>query len=120
MIIFNREKNLINIIFADKNIRRNDEFIDFNNYEDENKDFYEYLDGKMINFVKNNSYHIAISDNYNGKGMPLEYFFRKDKLKKEFKSLDDKIKEFFTNDYKKYGEYCILKQYKQDLAKKSI
>ena len=110
MLIFNRDKSVLDGIFCDRDIIRED-YITSPNYKDSvlNDFFYS----KLLDFVKENSYYISLPS-VNDTSKETTYFFRKDKLTEQYLFLDEAVKGFFNNEPSDYAEYCILKQYKND------
>jgi hypothetical protein len=113
MLIFNRDKSVLDGIFCDRDIIRED-YITPPNYKDSvlNDFFYS----KLLDFVKENSYYISLPS-VNDTSKETTYFFRNDKLTEQYLFLDEAVKGFFNNEPSDYAEYCILKQYKNDCNK---
>lgn len=110
MIVFDREKNILDTIFAGrdiisgKDIARNIKTKE--KTSELEKEFLDFSVGKLFELIRDNSYGIEMD----GK----EYFFRDEELKSQFESLAPAVKEFFNDDSAEYAEYKLLKRYKAD------
>ena len=84
MLIFNRDKSVLDGIFCDRDIIRED-YITPPNYKDSvlNDFFYS----KLLDFVKENSYYISLPS-VNDTSKETTYFFRNDKLTEQYLFLD--------------------------------
>ena len=110
MIAFDREKNILDTIFAGKDIIDGEDIARNIKTKEKTseleKGFLDFSVGKLFELVRDNSYSIEMD----GK----EYFFRDEELKSQFESLAPAVKEFFNDDSAEYAEYKLLKRYKAD------
>ncbi len=111
MNVFDREKNILDTIFAGRDIISNKDIArnikkGMSKLEKLEKAFWNYHNDKLFELVRDNSYNIELD----GKG----YFFRDEALEAQFKSLLPAVKEFFNDDSAEYAEYKLLKRYKFD------
>ena len=114
MIVFDREKSVIDGIFGDKAIiKEKDIAIHGGGKKTPEKEFLSYYREKLIELIKENSYYLYQPDGDAESGGTC-YFIRSDRLEEEYACLDEKVKEFFNRDIAEYAEYRILKQHKKD------
>ena len=115
MVIFDREKNIIDGIFGNNIIIREKDVVLPDESENSlKKEFLNHHREKLIELIKENSYYFYLPDEDQDRNEETGYFMRNDKLKEEYAGLDEKVKEFFNGDIAEYAEYRILKQYKKN------
>ena len=115
MVIFDREKNIIDGIFGNNIIIREKDVVLPDESENSlKKEFLNHHREKLIELIKENSYYFYLPDEDQDRNEETGYFIRNDKLKEEYAGLDGKVKEFFNGDIAEYAEYRILKQYKKN------
>jgi hypothetical protein len=114
MLIFDRDKAVLDGVFGDRDIIE-ESLITPPDY----KDFVlnDFFYSKLLDFVKENSYYILLPS-VDDTSKETVYFFRNDKLKEEYLSLSNEVKVFFNNEICDYAEYRILKKYRKNLVKK--
>ena len=114
MLIFDRDKAVLDGVFGDRDIIE-ESLITPPDY----KDFVlnDFFYSKLLDFVKENSYYILLPS-VDDTSKETVYFFTNDKLKEEYLSLSNEVKVFFNNEICDYAEYRILKKYRKNLVKK--